>query len=96
MQRLLIVVTLILFGALSIEALIAHGFIGIFMSPLQSLASTQIFCDLLISLTLVLIWMWHDAKANGRNIWPWIIATLAVGSFGPLVYLLTRKSTKPA
>ncbi|MBL0076155.1 MAG: DUF2834 domain-containing protein [Rhodocyclaceae bacterium] len=85
-----------MFGALSIEAIIAHGFIGIFMSPLQSLASTQIFCDLLISLTLVLIWMWHDAKANGRNIWPWIIATLAVGSFGPLVYLLTRKSTKPA
>ena len=96
MQRLLIVVTLILFGALSIEALLAHGFIGIFMSPLQSLASTQIFCDLLISLTLVLIWMWHDAKASDRNFWPWLIVTLALGSFGPLLYLLTRKSNKPA
>ena len=92
MQRALIVVTLILFGALSTVAIIEHGFVGIFMSPMQSLASTQIFFDLVISLTLVMIWMWHDAKANGRNIWPWLIATLAVGSFGPLVYLLTRKS----
>lgn len=92
MQRALIVVTLILFGALSTVAIIEHGFVGIFMSPMQSLASTQIFFDLVISLTLVMIWMWRDAKANGRNIWPWLIATLAVGSFGPLVYLLTRKS----
>jgi hypothetical protein len=38
-----------------------------------------------------MVWIWHDAKAQGRNPWPWIIATLAVGSFGPLVYLLTRK-----
>ena len=73
--------------------MLEHGFIGIFLSPMQSWAATQIFFDLLISLTLVLVWMWNDAKANGRNIWPWLIATLAVGSFGPLVYLLTRKSS---
>ena len=92
MKRTLIVITLVLFGALSAFAIAEHGFVGIFMSPLQSLASMQIFSDLLISLTLVMIWMWHDAKANGRNIWPWLIATLAVGSFSPLIYLLTRKS----
>lgn len=92
MQRALIVITIILFGALSTAAMLEHGFIGIFLSPMQSLAATQIFFDLLISLTLVLVWMWNDAKTNGRNIWPWLIATLAVGSFGPLVYLLTRKS----
>ena len=96
MQRILIVVTLVLFGALTTEAIIEHGFIGIFMSPLQSLASTQIFFDLVTSLTLVLIWMWHDAKASDRNFWPWLIVTLALGSFGPLLYLLTRKSNKPA
>ena len=92
MPRILIVITLILFGALSAAALREHGFIGIFMSPLASLASGQIFADLCISLTLVLIWLWHDAKATHRNAWPWIAAALAVGSFSPLVYLLTRKS----
>ena len=92
MPRILIIITLILFGALSAAALMAHGFIGIFMSPLGSLASGQIFADLCISLTLVLIWIWHDAKATNRNAWPWIFAALAVGSFSPLVYLLTRKS----
>ena len=88
MQRALIVITIILFGALSTAAMLEHGFIGIFLS----LPTTQIFFDLLISLTLVLVWMGNDAKANGRNILPWLIATLAVGSFGPLVYLLTRES----
>jgi uncharacterized membrane protein len=94
MQRALIIITLLLFGSLSAAAIIEHGFIGIFLSPMQSLASTQIFFDLVISLTLVMIWMWQDAKATGRNVWPFLIATLATGSFGPLIYLLTRKSTK--
>lgn len=92
MQRILILVTLALFGLLSAIATKEYGYLGIFMSPLQSLASMQIFADLLIALTLVLIWMWQDAKASGRNIWPWIIATLTLGSFGPLLYLLTRKT----
>ena len=40
---------------------------------------------------LVLAWMWHDAKARGRNIRPWIVLTLPAGTIGPLRYLLTRK-----
>ena len=94
-KKPLLVVVLVLFGTLSAFALRAHGFVGIFLSPLGSLASTQIFVDLVIALSLVMVWMWQDAKATGRNVWPWIAATLAFGSFGPLLYLLTRKTTKP-
>ena len=94
-KKPLLVVVLVLFGAFSAVALREHGFVGIFLSPLGSLASTQIFFDLVIALSLVMVWMWQDAKAIGRNVWPWIAATLAFGSFGPLLYLLTRKPAKP-
>lgn len=91
MQRSLIIVTLILFGALSGVALWHHGYFGIFALHFQTYGGMQVLVDLVIALTLVMVWMWRDAKATGRNVWPWIIATLALGSFGPLVYLLTRK-----
>ena len=90
--RSLIIITLILFGALTGLAIWHDGITGIFGSIISSFGSAQIYIDLFIALVLIMIWMWHDAKATGRNPLPWIIATLAVGSFGPLVYLLTRKS----
>ncbi len=92
MQRSLLVIVLILFGALSAVALWQHGFWGIVAPHFQSFGAGQVFADLVIALTLVMVWMWHDAKATGRNAWPWIVATLLVGSFSPLVYLLTRKA----
>jgi len=93
MQRTLLFITLILFGVLSAVALWQHGYWGIIAPHFQSFGAGQVFADLFIALTLVMIWMWRDAKATGRNVWPWIVATLALGSFGPLFYLLTRKST---
>ncbi len=96
MQRTLLLITIILFGSLSAVALWRHGFWGIIAPHFQSFGAGQVFADLVIALTLAMIWMWHDAKATGRNVWPWIVATLALGSFGPLFYLLTRKSTANA
>ena len=91
MQRSLLIVTLILFGALTAVALWIHGFWGILAPHFQSFGAGQVFTDLVIALTLVTIWMWRDARASGRAIWPWIVLTLVAGSFGPLIYLLTRK-----
>jgi hypothetical protein len=96
MQRSLLTITLILFGALSAVALWQHGYWGIIAPQFQSFGAGQVLADLVIALTLAMVWMWHDAKATGRNAWPWIIATLVLGSFGPLVYLLTRKSAQAA
>jgi len=95
-QRSLIIVTLILFGALSGAALWHHGYFGIFALHFQTFGGMQVLADLVIALALVMVWMWRDAQAKGRNVWPWIIATLALGSFGPLVYLLTRKPSRGA
>lgn len=91
MQRSLITLTLILFGTLTATALWYHGYWGILAPHFQSFGAAQVLADLVIALTLVMTWVWQDAKAIGRNPWPWLIATLALGSFGPLIYLLTRK-----
>ncbi len=94
MSRLLISVTLILFGALTALAVWHDGITGIFASIVHSYGSVQIYVDLVIALVLIMVWIWNDARATGRKAWPWIVATLLVGSFSPLLYLLTRKSGK--
>ena len=93
MQRTLLIITLILFGALSAVALWQHGYWGIIAPHFRSVGAGQVLADLIIALSLVMLWMWHDAKASGRNVWPWLVETLVVRSFSPLVYLLTRKTT---
>ena len=96
MQRVLLIVTIALFGALSAIALWKHGYWGIIAPHFQSFGAGQVLADLVIALTLAMVWMWHDAKATGRPVWPWIVITLALGSFGPLFYLLTRKPAATA
>jgi hypothetical protein len=91
MQRLLLVATLALFGALTAAALWQHGYWGILAPHFQSWGGAQVLVDLVIALALVLCWLWRDARASGRNPWPWLVATLLLGSFGPLLYLLTRR-----
>ncbi len=91
MTRTLLVVTLLLFGALTAAALQAHGFLGIWTEPFGTWAGRQVFADLAIALALAMAWMWRDARTHGRAAWPWLLATLALGSFGPLLYLLTGR-----
>jgi uncharacterized membrane protein len=92
MQRSLIILILIMFAALTGAALWYHGYWGILAPHFQSFGAGQVFADLVIALVLVMVWMWQDAKTTGRNPWPWLGITLATGSFGPLLYLLTRKT----
>lgn len=92
MPRTLLALTLVAFGALTAAALWHHGLVGIFTPLFQSLAGAQVLVDLVIALTLFLVWMWRDAARTGRNPWPWLLLTLATGSFGPLLYLLTRRN----
>ena len=91
MNKLLLILVLIPFGAFTAAAVWQDGLVGVFASIVHSYGSMQIFADLVIALSLVMGWMWRDAKNIGRNVWPWIAATLVAGSFGPLLYLITRK-----
>jgi hypothetical protein len=90
MQRTVLTLSLIAFGALSAIALWQHGYWGIIEPHFQSFAAAQVFADLVIALSLFLVWMWRDARATGRNPWLWLVLTLVTGSIAALLYLLRR------
>ncbi len=93
MIRTLLGLVLIAFGALTSVALWQSGYLAIFTGQFANAAGLQVLADLVIALSLVLVWLWHDARRAGRNPWPWVLMTLAAGSFGPLLYLWRHPPT---
>lgn len=91
-RRSLALAMLIPFTALSLYAVYQVGYVGIIDYLLHSPAGWQVFADLVIACVLVLSWMIPEAKRSGRNPWPFVALTLVLGSFGPLLYLVTGKS----
>ncbi len=88
MTRQTLAITLLIpFVLLTGYAVWDVGYIGIFDYHRHSSAGWQVFADLVVALVLVLSWMIPDAREHGRNPWPWVGATLVLGSIGPLAYL---------
>jgi hypothetical protein len=84
-------VVIVLFGALTAIALMDVGFLGIIRPHFQNWGPGQVFADLVILAVLSCFWMHGDAPTRGLSPWPFIVLTLAAGSFGPLTYLLVRE-----
>jgi len=91
MARVLLILVFAAFGAYSTYVLFDVGYVGILRSHLSNAGGIQVLCDLTISLGLVCVWMVQDARQRGRSAWPFVVATLLLGSFGPLLYLLLRQ-----
>ncbi|MAU59365.1 MAG: DUF2834 domain-containing protein [Parvibaculum sp.] len=90
--RLIALIAVIIgFGALSAQALMEAGYIGIFLQHFETYAGMQVLTDLVIVCVLAIIWMIGDAKTSGVNPWPFVVLTLAAGAFGPLFYLVARE-----
>jgi len=79
------------FALLTLRAIHAVGYLGIFAAGLDNWGAAQIFADLVILAVLAMSWMVADARARGLNPWPFVLVTVAAGSFGPLAYLLWRE-----
>ena len=94
-RSLLLIAVLLAFGALTSLALVEHGYLGIIAYHLPSSAGWQVGMDLVIVCTLAMIWMVADARRTGRNAWPYLVITLFLGSFGPLLYLLIGELGAP-
>jgi len=88
-KRLLAALVLADFTALTAYAVFEHGYLGFFDLLLANAATITVFVDLCIALTMVMVWMWNDAKRRGITPLPFVLLTLALGSVGPLLYLVT-------
>lgn len=88
-------IILIAFSLFSGYVVYQYGYIGLFEQGLANAATLQIFLDLTIALSLVLIWMWQDARKQGISPLPYVVLTLTLGSIGPLVYLVRRSGKEP-
>jgi len=79
-------------GALTAYAWTERGYAG-FFPPFAQSNTRQIFSDLVIALSLVNVWVYHDLIRHGRSL-RWfgahLLATAIAGSFAPLIYLLVR------
>ncbi|MFT4569312.1 MAG: hypothetical protein ACI8TX_000476 [Hyphomicrobiaceae bacterium] len=92
-KKILLWFVLIDFSALTAWAIWHVGYLGIFEAAMASPGSIQLGVDLVIALTLFMGWMVQDAQRRGVAAWPWVVATLFLGSLAPLAYLVRREST---
>ena len=92
MLKTVLILVLIPFSVLSAAALWQVGYLGLFTQQFANYGSQQILVDLVIAVFICMYWMWQDSEKTGRNPWPWMLLSLLAGSFGPLLYLITRKA----
>jgi hypothetical protein len=91
-MRPLLITVAAAFSVFTFWVLAQTGLIGFYQQLLSTPAGWQVFADIAIALVLVLAWMWRDAADSGRRFWPYAIVTLALGSIGPLLYVLLMPS----
>jgi Terpene cyclase DEP1 len=91
-RRIVLGTVLASFTALTAYAIEQHGLAGSLALCFANAATTALFADASIALGLLVMWMWDDARAQGRSWLPYALLTLVLGSVGPLLYLLSGGS----
>lgn len=92
-RKIIAGIVLVDFAALNAYALYTEGISGLFawLSTLNPWGMV-LAADLLIALGMVVVWMWRDARANGRNPIGYAALTLASGSIAPLLYIVAGET----
>lgn len=88
-----LIVVLTGFLTLTGYVIVEYGFSGFYREVTQNTATLLCFIDLAIALVLIMIWMFRDAKKEGRNPLLYALITVSIGVAGPLFYLLGRKQS---
>ncbi len=90
-RTFLISIVLFDFVVLTIYAVAEVGYINLITSHFTNWGGIQVITDLVIACSLAIIWMIADARRRGTNPWPYVVATVFLGSIGPLLYLLVQQ-----
>src|SRR5690349_10722154 len=90
LKKIVPLVLLVGFSALTLETVIKDGYTEWLRLALTHTSAGLLLVDLTIALSLVLAWMIKDARERNATVWPFAILTVALGSVGPLAYLVVR------
>lgn len=90
-RQLVLTIVALDFLAMTVYVVANHGYVGMFADLLSTWPGILTAFDLTIALFLIMGWMLVDARKHGLKVVPYMIATLAFGSLGPLAYLIRRE-----
>ncbi len=90
MKALLPALVLFPFSAWSTMIAVQQGYFGFLHAAGREPWAMQMLFDLSIALFLVSSWMRRDARERGLPFLPYAVATVLLGSIGPLAYLVHR------
>ena len=85
-----LVAVLAAFSLYTAVVVVNHGYTGFLSLALAEAWAGQLFVDLVIALTLFLIWMLRDAREQGIAPWLYVVLIFTTGSIGALAYLVHR------
>jgi hypothetical protein len=94
-KQLALSAALIVLIAVDAYAVNLYGLVGFFRMVFANFASVSTLVDLIIALVLILEWMSDDARERGVSALPFVLLMIALGSIGPLLYLIRRFSDRP-
>ena len=88
-------IVLVGFGAFSIWVVATRGYTGFLDVAGRERWGLQMLLDLTIALSVAIGWMRGDGRKRHIAIWPYVIATVLLGSIGVLAYCV-RRGAAPA
>lgn len=89
-QAVAAAVILAAFSAFSLWVVDGHGYTGFLSLAAREPWALQMLLDLVIALSFAVGWMRADARRRGLAWWPYLAATLLLGSIGVLAYVVRR------
>ena len=91
-MRYIFLVVLVIFVVFSAWVTLETSYLGAF-PPFEDLNTLQIFCDLLISASLVIYLIYRQRQAMHKPLWPiglLMVGTALLGSIALLAYLVVE------